>query len=690
MNLKMGGYYLAVCILGLLFATSSAAQTQYSSAREAAARAQQLIEAEEFSEAGELLSNLHCRDDVNCETLRQFSRGFLYEAWAGANPDNSSVLFDRAVEFYRDAGQLSPGNVQILTNLALAARSSGDLVTASTTAEQLVSLDPAKAYEHALFLGDLLLEQGDQVGAMHAYQGAIELDGAKPEARRRALNLLIVTGNSNEVFSQSTDSSDSFPEIAALGFRAVINAEFNDDTRLSELALVRWARLRANLGQLGEAELASLPHPEVWPSRGITELQQLVSADKTSFRWWQKTPERQDAISRVLRRRAATLRATATSGTREQQQTALKLLSSAVKIAPRFQAYRSGPLENSSNAQLDAATDLITLHHDIKAGGNYSELSGVSSEELERMTARMFEGKAGAYAAGQLEAIQRYHTVLGMVYYESGRDQSDWADNATYQLRHALLTSTRIADEEPTLYKPLPELQQMLATVYFRLKEFEKSASRSLDAAMGFLETDNLAAAANALKLAANSETNSSKTKSVARILRSRELLLDTPARAAEVTGNTVELSSEFGWLLKPAELNLSTDFVARQQFKTLSDLGTAFYHEGHIELSRELNAMAFQAARKQEALTSLQDLRRIQAIDSSLSKGGLTQGASQRPRISRQLEDRRASVNGKVWALPMNTGSISVQTDQQLSDTATTLLDQNANRTLLRVDREM
>ena len=678
---------LLIFALAVLYTPSSMGQDEYATARRTVDRAQRLIQAENFSAAGSLLGNLGCGADVNCETLKQFSLGFLYDAWAQANLENRPMLLARAVEFYRRAQRFSPDNVQILTNLALTARNAGDLTIATDSAAQLVTLDSTRAYEHSLFLGDLLLARDDRRGAMRAYRSAMELNEASPEAHRRILNLRMRPGNGREVFATSKALSRSFPEVAVIGFSFVINSDFKNDVERSEKALTLWSALRANLGQMGEPELDTLPQPEIWQSAGIAALHQVIRGGRMSLSWWSETDERRDAISRVLRRRATTIRATVDLELETRQGSALELLGNAVDIAPPFDAYLRGSLKNSTNAQLDAATDLVTLHHEIKAGGNYSELSGVSAGQLEEMTNVLFDGKAGAYAAGQLEAIQRYHTVLGMVYYETGRIRSDWADNATYQLSYALSTADRIAARDPGLYKPLPELERMLADVYFKRQETKEGAERSLRAAMGFLETDNLAAATDALKLAKDSGADSKKSLAVATILSSRELLQARGMQAVEVEGHTVKLNAQLSWLSDPNTLALDADFVARQRFKVLSDLGNELREAGHVNLSRDVSAEALNAASGQKVLTSLQDIRRIQSIESNLSAGSVKLSAAQRPNVTRQLGQRQPTGSEQVWALPLSTGSITVQANPQLIRAARNSDRLDENRRVLRVE---
>jgi hypothetical protein len=226
----------------------------------------------------------------------------------------------------------------------------------------------------------------------------------------------------------------------------------------------------------------------------------------------------------------------------------------------------------------------------------------------------------------------------------------------------------------------------MLAEVYFKRQETKKGAKRSLRAAMGFLETDNLAAATGALKLAKDSGANRKKSLAVATILNSRELLQARGMQAAEVEGDTVILNAKLNWLLDPNSLELDADFIARQRFKVLSDLGSELGKAGHVDLSRAVSTQALDAARGQKVLTSLQDIRRIQSIESSLYAGSVKKlSAAQRPNITRQLGHRQPTEGEQVWALPLSTGSIIVHTNPQLIKTVENLDELDENPAVLR-----
>lgn len=649
-------------VLGVLCTSPLWGQDQLLvTARSATKHAEQLIHRGQFESAAALLDDLGCGDLDECETLRQFSKGFLYESWAGSDKQHAELMLARAVDFYSAALQHSPDNQQILTNLSLAARSGGDLDTAVEAAEKLVSLDSVGAYERYLYLGDLQLAQGRQQPALQAYYSAIESNRGRPEAHRRVMDVTISIGNPGAVYDRSMKLARDFPEIAIAGLAFTINKDYKNDADRAERALTSWTALSADLGRVTIGTLGSLPQPEVWRSNGIRELHQLIQNRKIQLDWWIETSERRDAMSRLLRQQAALKRAVPESEPDAAQRYALALLNKAVEIAPSFKAYLRGPLKGKSNAQLDAASDLVSLHHAIKTDANYDALTDISADQLKHMTEVLFSGKAGAYAAGQLDAIQRYHTVLGMVYYETGRIRSDWADNAEYQLRHALKTADRVGSERPERYQPLPELEDMLADVYYRRGESGKGAERSLRASMGYLETDKLATAATALQSARENGADAGKTRAVRSILQGRNLADDREFQMAVAADDSTVMNDKLAWIDHPDTLPLDPEFVARQRFKVLADIASGLGSVGDPALARQLSAQALDNAYQQSTLTSLQDIRRIQSIENSLSGSSVETSAPHPLTITRSVDSRQTGGSDAVWSLPSGTGAIMI-----------------------------
>jgi hypothetical protein len=368
---------------------------------------------------------------------------------------------------------------------------------------------------------------------------------------------------------------------------------------------------------------------------------------------------------------------------------AIKYLTAAVELAPQFYAYLDGGLANSSNAKLDAATDLVALHHTLKAGSDLQSLSGLSESELEEMTDVLFSGKAGAYATGQLDAIQRYHTVLGMLYYETGQLTSGGANNATFQLDHALKTADRIAAEDPTKYQPLPELQVLLADVYRQREMVSDSARVSLDAAMGFLETDNLAAASQALRNAQQHGADQKRLASVTTVLTGRAAVKSRGSELLRTDQGTLSemLGPEIAWLGNPDTLDLPQRFVDGQRFKALTDLGTQLTDAGKSDVARYVYGSALDAANNQKTLNSPADFRRLQNIESGIT------GSANRVKTPGQLTiDRGARVvpaddDQPGWSLPSTNRKVVLRIDAELLDKDNNVLKKNELPTAPKLD---
>lgn len=671
---------LILVALASLFAISEEVMADSDRARRAARTVEALVSRNDYQTAERTLSAVDCESDANCQALVEFSYGWLYECWADSAPDQAGAFLTQALSHYQSAQTANPNNTQILTNLALVAQRTGDAKTAAAAIAMAIKVNPDRAYENYLFLGDVLRSAGDDAGALGAYKQAMELVPADPQGYQRLLELYRKTQASKDLFELSYRIRHRFAELASAGFESAIALDHKDHPDSAERALPLWTAIRADLGSLTAANLESLPKPAAWAASSLGQLYGVIQSDDAppdteSLGWWLQKPVRRDAMARLLRLKGNLLRSGAERSDVGQQERlkaeriAIEYLSTAVHVAPDYGAYLHGALADSSNVKLDAATDLVSLHHALKNDVDPQGLSGVSENELENMTEMLFSGKAGAYATGQLSAIQRYHTVLGMIYYETGRDTSNWADNATFQLSHALQTAARIADRNPAKYQPLPELQLLLADVYQRREMLPDSAKQSLSAAMGFLETDNLAAANNALARAQQNGADIERTASVSRILNGRQAIALKGAALLQQQPDTgsVTLSPEVSWLEESSALGLPKIFVAGQRFKALADLGAALTDKGNNEVARYLNAMALDAATNRQTLTSPTDLRRLKSIETSIA------GTARLAPISRSMTIERAGetaaeINDKqMWALPVGTGNAVFQIDKDL-----------------------
>ena len=670
-----------ILIAGLAFSClvtvphDALADTQ--AARRAAQIAEVFIARNDYRAAVKALSAVDCQDDSACKTLVDFSYGWVYEFWASAKPKRSMALLGRALTYYQSARKASPKNIQILTNLALVARRMGDIKTATGAITEAIKLNPDDSYQSYLFLGDMLLSAGDNKSALRVYKLAIKENPTDALGPQRLLEFYRKTDASTQLFKYSLRIRREFQNLAALGFEYTIGNLYQDNLDVARQSLTQWTTIRSDLGALTAAHLEKLPSPETWSFPGIQQLRAVVFGNHGppspgAIAWWAESAERQDAMARLLRLKAITLIAAAErvevkpAERLQAQRIAIEYLTAAVKLAPQYYRYLEGTLAGSSNVKLDAATNLVTLHHSLKAGGDSQGLSGVSAGELSEMTEVLFSGKGGAYAAGQLSDIQRYHTVLGMIYYETRQDNSNGADNATFQLKHALETAGKIAARNPEKYEPLPELRILLAEVYQRQGKTADSARETLSAAMGFLETDNLPAADKALVSAKQKGAN---TAALSTILTGRQAVLTRGAALLKVQPGSedVTLSPEINWLQNASALGLPESFVEGQRFKTLADLGTQLTNSTNPDLAKSVNALALDAASKNKILTSPTDLKRIQRLEISIEQSMIQTPVVKPVNIEVGVQSSPAKVDKPSWKLPSTQGTVEIQIDQKL-----------------------
>ncbi len=655
-------------------------------------QAELLVAKGEFEQASGELSAVDCAGDTGCITLIAFSYGWLYESRAKADPALERALLIRARDYYRRASFLTPDNPRILTNLALVSRRIGDLAVAVAATREAIRLNPDASDQDYLLLADLLSATGDDDGAIGAYRSAIERNAANKAARQRLVEAWRRTGAYRDLYRYGLSIRERLPELAATALGYSMRLGLARDPETVDRALVAWTAIRSDLGILDATHLDGLPGPSAWRSPGFAELRGVAERSGAppragKIRWWLETPVRRDAMARFLRLQGSLLRAEAGRLARASDQRhdgmlrAIRYYQAAVNFAPPFEAYLHGQLAGASNIRLDAASDLVALHHSIKEGGDLQSLEGLSRNDLEQMTDILFSGKAGAYASGQLNAIQRYHSVLGLIYYETGRlDPDGAADNATFQLEHAISTAERIERQDPSSYRPIPELKGLLADVYRRQGKASDSGRLFLDAAMGYLETDNLTAAEQALASARSQKVDTSRAGAVSQVLAGRRAVADRGAGliGAPPGSADVALDASVAWVIDPASLALEQRFLEGQRFKILADLGTSLAESGDAATALWLNAKALEAYADQLILLSATDLRRLQNIDESIASKADAE-ADRRTNIIRG--DELKAADRQSWRIPTSIGTALITIDQEVIDESQSILLQEESQ---------
>lgn len=583
--------------------------------RDAAARAEALVEAGQHAAAVELLAETlaacgradDAADDAadDCRVRTTYGLGYVRLAWAEADPPNAVSHREAAVAALRRAHRLRPEHRGIAVSFAQAlaatgahaeaervfatvadAKDPGDLVRRSELA--FLAGDPEEARTF-LFRAERLRPRDVDVHRrlLRTYHGA---PGAIDEHRAWCERL----------WAAGLDS------LAVSGLELLVE-RFATDPAAAEWALVAWAELPATAGELDAADLDRLPATWTGPLR--TELRLLVDGPleelPAELSHWVRTPERRSAAVAVLRARA---RRDEASGDLE---TAERALAAAYRLAPGPGEIAHGIL-GRGDAWADATVELAAFLQRHRR-----------REELDRLLAELFDGKMAGYAGGDLETIGRFHTVLGVVLSEEGRLSSPGYDNAEFQLRRAIEVEGQLAQREDRRPRPLPHLERRYGDVLAALDRPDAAATAYQRAALGYLGLDDLRSAELSAGLARAAGASDETLRAIETVVADRERL-----DAGKLEPTAVLDGKEASWVLGKAELTLPGEILDRQRFRFLADLAASrrVVDPSHAAV---LGLEARSAALELEGAATTSDAERLQTLDATYDLDLRTAGTS-------------------------------------------------------------
>ncbi|MHB1318918.1 MAG: tetratricopeptide repeat protein, partial [Anaerolineae bacterium] len=127
-----------------------------------------------FQAAIARLEQARALNPLNTDHAANLARA--YRSWAEADPDAASRAqrLDRAVQYYAQAIDLSPQNVQLRNELGMTHAALGDTARARTSYQGSLALDDRYAMTY-LLLGDLHLDNEEWAEAISLYETATEL-----------------------------------------------------------------------------------------------------------------------------------------------------------------------------------------------------------------------------------------------------------------------------------------------------------------------------------------------------------------------------------------------------------------------------------------------------------------------------------------------------------------------------------
>lgn len=573
--------------LALLFALRPANAQRGSNSNVDAllSRAARLAEAGDFSAAESILedarSGCTARDKGCLEKIVGFEAS-LAERQRAANPgpdqkqalEHSVERFERVLE---DAAPARSGPV--LENLASLKYKLGESGEAAAYLERAITDDPPRAPQYQASLEDLRLSEGDWAGARDAYRAALQGDPDSQIARQRLVQTYAgdETSSPQDLMPKLEEWEAAYPEVAKDGYAVVIRRGYEDDAQMADQALLRWTRLLAEEGSISPKSLETLPAR--WESESLAGLREYLNDPQqrpSGGNWWLADLERRIVLARV---------ALAVGGDYQlgkgSPPWSERCWNAGLEIAPEYERYhyegKSAPL-----VRLDLHTALYSLYVD-----HGEDLENAKGERI-RIEQQIFSEKAKAYELGDLEAIQRHHSALGILYAELGwwqyQDRRDYPlpspyrrfAHAFFQLESAIRVA-RSREDQGVPYQPLATEKSLLAKGYGEKEQLDKAVPQYLEAVQAFLDADLLGEAAKALQALARLPVELSSRQAASRaalegVLARRRLTEETGERLLAAVRNELNRSDSGDERL--------TGFQRRQQFKAAADFAISLRGE--------------------------------------------------------------------------------------------------------------
>ncbi|MGD9535652.1 MAG: tetratricopeptide repeat protein [Alphaproteobacteria bacterium] len=614
-------------LAGLLMAAAAlpAGAASYDMAQTASVAAQQEMAEGRWPEASRrLLAALdECPEGGEgrgCRLLIDFNLGYLYERWSRVAPEQQDALLKRSVMMYGRVLEEAPTHAETITNLSLVLKELGDTRGLEALGQRLRSADPTQAAVVAMAAGDGHAARRSWQAAFDAYLEAASLNPADETPRRKAIDVYRQAGgaiDAGTLMKRLSDWETPYPDAAAAGYGAVVVQEGAAAGRGVEHALLRWVSIVSSQRIVSSAlvaqQFAGVRHEGIEqlqrflaalevlsPGRGPKPIDGLTSysGDECLGRpaWWLQSPQRRDALAR-----AALAVGQAAVVAREPAR-AEAILTVASLCAPPSEEYVFGAMHDAAFTPLDIVTELAWLEFrfpDLDPGGR----------KLAAVIEQLFVGKAMAYQANDLEAIQRHHVVLGQIYAAKGEWAGSGYRNATFQLSNAVRVAER-RQQESGYYEPMPGIRALLGETYEKTDRKAEAQAAYVDAAQAYLDSDDLERT-NALLTRARTVAPVSEASPVAVKLQATEQVLET-RRAVEQRGQGADRGAS--WLQQEAVPGLSADFLSRQKFKVNADLAGQARQAGDAERYAEQALVSASAA---NTLVGTSDLLRLEQVGS-------------------------------------------------------------------------
>lgn len=598
-------------------------------ARAVAEKAETLAQSGNGQEALEFVTaQLAGEDSWSRPALAQlsFTLAWLYQDLATAEPERRLELLEQSSRYYRRVISISPGTTAARENLAQVLRELGRVDEAVKVIEQIRQPDapPKQQYERLLLLGDLYSAQGDARQAEASYEKAFSLVPEDDRAPWRLISIypsLSQTWGNERLFGlcQRFSKAGLLP-VASRGYEDIVREEGKaaGSSALLSDSVEAWVDLQAQRGTLSAANFARLPSDLFSKLPALAELKARLddpAAPKIEFDYWLSSLPRRHVGASALRALAQHERLAGRSGN------ASSLYAEALTMAPEYHAYSEGELRDRPLVRLEAALDTAAL---FQANPGLDP----DGQKFRRLEQELLDEKTMAYAESNLPVMEKYHTVLGLIYAEQGKWRPDNWRAAPYHLERAVSTAQRIAGRDRAEYQPLPHLTRLLADGWSKSDPTKLDRARQLyvEAAQGYLDANDLSAADTMLKQTRELSDRLNKPDPAG--YQGLETVLDDRKRIRALERGDFNSGASAGgdpteWLKATAGGDLDPAFLQRQQVRLLDELSSKAYSVGATDDAARLKNQALEQLRSVPGATC-GDLQRM--LDSPVLPSGQRQ----------------------------------------------------------------
>jgi tetratricopeptide (TPR) repeat protein len=519
----------------------------------------------------------------------KYTLGYVLERQAAADIENREKLYADSAAVYRAALRDIPNHGPTLHALAMLLVREGKSQQALKFLSRAIEYDKGRAGYYLLASGEIHQQEKRWAEALADFQEAAGLLPDQAAPRRQMVDTLeeLPFEQLEQMLEVIGTWEESFPDVARKAYEAIIRGACESRGPLADRTMMSWATMMADNDWISSGSLSFLSSGCMDAARaGMLAYLAAPIERPAQSNWWMSGLDRKLILTRV----AWAL------GNRE-------LSSSRPETAEKIWALANSFCELPSN-QLVA--DLAVLY------SNHRAALDPTGSKRKRLLSRTYQGKSQAYRKGDMESIERYHTILAIIF----SSEEKWGNShnsmtAIFQLEHALKTAQR-RDQKIGSYRPQAGLKKRLADGLKATNRADEAREMYLDATMAYLDIDDLRSAEKMLAEGWSGATAETKNKAVQ--LRSLMGYRQTLA-AGQLDDAVVEdlyRRNQEQLLGTDPDGGLDPGFLQRQQFKVLADIADQSTDETSLDCaSRAFNL----AATGQTTLTGVRDLMRLEKV---------------------------------------------------------------------------